>query len=294
MFIDQDDQIILMDLELNRLGLDDLKQLADIGIKTVYYHGAIPWGEMQPTAESPINYDRLDQYMVNIEQAGLRALIPFVYSLPQWKPDNWFLTREGLGIASYTNPTAGEEIDNLAKEIIARYDPKITQLIYAMPADGEFPVHFFPYSGSLPFANSVLSDFVVARQRIFAAQHGEIWTAFHTYTNPGWWDDLYSALQSNFPDCAHYAIQFTYYIHASNDIYNRINNTSEKFGIGYFGGSEYCSGLRGHTPICISQKQRGFITAPIHPFQSQHIQFEPWMIDELKWALSELKGERNA
>lgn len=289
MFLDPGDHILIMDLDTAPLTFDEKAKISQIGINTLYYFGSIRWDVMQPTEKSPINFDRLDRYIWDADSLGMKVLIPFFYQTPPWKNEDWYYNRKLYGIPNYCNPQAGCDIDEFAKQIISRYGPKVAQVVYAMPAAGEFPVHFDPTSGLLPFPNSVLVDFVVARQKVLAAQCGEVWTAFHCYTRPVWWHDLYSVLQREFPDCNHYGIQFTYYIHDSKIIYDWIADTSARYGIKYFGGSEYCQGLRKHTPLCIAQKQQGFITAPIHPFQTNH-RLETWMLDELSWANEQLRG----
>lgn len=292
-FLHRDDRIIIMDLEANRLTLDELKRIADIGIQTTYYHEAINWQKMQPTEDSPIDFGRLDEYIENIQKVGMKTLLPFLHRLPTWKPDKWYFTREKEGIPSYGNPQVGDDLDEFAKQIISRYDPQLFQLIYAIPGDGEFPCHFWPTAPDLPFPTRVLSDFVIERQRLLAQQHGEVWTAYHCYTEPVWWDSFYTALRTAYPVSQFYGIAFTLYIHNQGRIYDWYRRTSERYNMGYFGGSEYCQGLAKHTPICISQGHRGFITAPIHPFQ-EHKRLESWMLEDLMFANERLKEAANA
>ena len=53
-------------------------------------------------------------------------------------------------------------------------------------------------------------------------------------------------------------------------------------------GSQYCEGLIENTPKAIASGLRGFITGPLSTEDGHNkTEIEPWMIDNLKWSLSE-------
>lgn len=288
MFIEHNEHLIIMEEHVSPLTPFDLALLAGCGVKTVYYQASVRWQEMQPSESAGIDWRELDRRVEQAQKAGLRSLVPFVHELPTWKPDDWYFTRDGLGIPNYQNPQTGADLDEFARAIIARYPPEWFQLIYGMPADGEFPVEFWPYTNTLPFPNHVLADWVVARQRVLEAQHGEVWTAFHHYTGPVWIDDVYRALAGKFPNSRHYGIAFTHFVHNRPETQKALRHMRDAYGMRYFAGSEYVQGLRGHTGRCIGEGVWGFITCPTHSYQ-QYRTVEPWMLPEIALAMRELE-----
>jgi hypothetical protein len=288
MFMRPDEHIVIMEVGRNLNPVigphfmlpDEYKRLVDIGLNTIYHQHAIDWQEMQPTEESPIDFSLLDEYMETIIKTGCKALIPFFHTCPQWKTPEWYGFRGPYGIPNYGAAWVGEEIDNFAKLIISRYDPKYFQLIYAIPVDGEFPAEFGPNHRDIPFPWPWLANFLIERQRLLSQQHGEIWTAYHHYTSPVWFEPVHDALQAALPDVTHYAIQFTHFVHHRRVQVERLQWARDKWGIKYFAGSEYCQGLEKHLPLAIEQGIWGFITAPLYPGPCPE-RLDQWQVDAL-------------
>ena len=159
-------------------------------------------------------------------------------------------------------------------------------MIYAIPANGEFALHLFPAHGRMDYPMELFTSWVVDRQRLMELQHGEIWTAYHPYTDPEYWSPVYGALFSAFPFAKHYGIIFTYVQHIGRKhIRERIQENQKWEAMTYFAGTEYIQGMRENVPILKAGGARMF-TAPKHNFQ-KHRKIEPWMLEEIEWAISQ-------
>ena len=315
MFIEQDERIIIMDIggakgfkngievpELvvrpNLLPVDDLKHLRDIGIKTVYAQGMLDWNVIQPDLGAELNFDKLDEYIERMQQSGMKAIVPFIEVAPTWKTDDWYIRRDYYGIPNYRSEEAAMDYDAIAQALLPRYDKKYFQLTYGIPSGGEFAVHFHAYNSRLTLPGDeilptkVLVDWVIGRNSLLEPQHNEIWTAYHHLTHPVWMDELYNAMRVEFPSSEFYGIQFTYFgpVNRRRNMIPDLQHARDTWGIKYFVGSEYCQGLREHTPIAIEHGVWGFITSPFHFEQRQkYTNMEDWMFDELAWSLKQLQ-----
>lgn len=292
MFMPQNDRLIIMSDYINPLLPEEFIMLADAGAKTVFMQGGFLWREMQPTPESPINWTMVDDFIGNARRAGLRALIPFVCSLPDWFPPDWYYSREISGsahnIASYINPDVATAIDNLLAEAIARYSVGV-QFIFGMPSDGEFPTCFWPDRHDIDFSHEVLRDWVIARQRLFVLQSNEIWTAYHPYTRPAWWNCVYDGLKAAYPNSIHRQIVYTYWPHQqTNPDVEWYVQAQRGRGIGVFVGSEWVTGLRANMRWMQEAGLYGFLTCPNHYTQINK-RITPWQLKEIEWAVVELE-----
>jgi len=292
MFIEPDEYLIIMDMNDNdvnrRLTFDEMLMLKDAGVKTIYWQAAIRWEQMQPTPDAPFDWSRVDEYVEMIRRAGLKVLIPFIYSFPKWKPDNFFFSREvveqAYGVMSYTNPAVAAELDAMLKEAIRRYTADDVQLVYSIPCNGELAFHLWTFDNKCHCPEDVLVNWVIERQKIFEPQHGEIWTAYHPYTDPLYWKPIYNALFETFPQSKHYGIIFTYVQHGMRHFHTRIKENQER-GMTYYGGTEYIQGMRTNVPKLLSGNMR-MLTAPKHPYQKID-RVTGWAQDEIRWALEQ-------
>ena len=93
-------------------------------------------------------------------------LIPFIYSLPAWKPDEWFYSRSvqgaAYGVPVPDNDELTAEFDDFIAEIIRRYGGPDVQVIYAIPANGEFAFDL-ESSTQMPYPMKLWTDWVVNR-----------------------------------------------------------------------------------------------------------------------------------
>ena len=292
MFIEPNEHIIIMDMNDNlperRLTFNEMLILKDAGVKTLYCQAAIRWEPMQPTPDAPFSWEIVDHWVDKARRAGLKMLIPFIYSIPPWKPDNFFFSREAVeaayGVASYTNPEVSEELDDMIVKTIARYSGDDCQVVYSIPCNGELAFHLWTRDNQIHCDKDHLVKWVTDRQRLFEAQHGEIWTAYHPYTDPLYWNPIYDGLFAAFPDSKHYGIIFTYVQRNERHFFERIKANQDR-GMIYYGGTEYIQGLRNNVSKLMKGNMRMF-TAPKHPYQ--HIdKVDRWASDEIKWAIEQ-------
>ena len=289
MFIEPDEHLIIMDInereEGYSLSISDMRKLKDAGVKTLYFMGALRWNMMQPRADMPMNWARTDAFVERARTAKLKMLIPFLFSLPDWKPDDYYFSRATNGqlydVPNYDNPEVARELDEFMIEAIDRYGADDCQVIYSIPGNGEFALNG---NGRMDYPMEVFTDWVVARQRILVRQYDEIWTAFHPYYNPVYWRALYGALFSAYPLSKHYGIIFTYVQHKMPHIKELLDFTRHT-GMVYYGGTEYVQGMRENVPILKADKAR-MLTAPKHPYQ-KHQEVNAWMQDEIRWAIGQ-------
>lgn len=288
MFIQPDERLIIMDTFIRPLEADEMHALHLAGVKTVYYLG-IRWDKMQPTPGAPMDYSEIDAYIERARWAGLKVLLPFCWSFPAWKPDDWFYSREEIegsyGIMSYTNPTVAAEIDEFICTLINRYRGEDLQVVYALPCNGEFAFHKWPIDGFAHIDAFELAEWVCKRQELLAAQYGEVWTAYHPYTNPVYWRPVYDTLFERYFGCKHYGIIFTYVQHSQPHIKTLLDYNKQR-GMTYYVGSEYVQGIRSNMDKIKNNGMRIF-TAPKHPYQKND-QVDAWALNTIAWAIEEL------
>lgn len=295
MFIEPDEYLIIMDMNHGGgvdLTLEEMQVLKAAGVRTLYYQAAIRWDVMQPQPDRPMDWSVPDRFVNNARRAGLKMLIPFVYSLPPWWPDDFFYSRsvQGLayGIPNYANEEMTAIMDEFMVEVIRRYGGADCQVIYAVPANGEFAVDLFSCS-HMPYPMELFTDWVVKRQQILVKQFNEVWTAFHPYSNPVYWKPVYGALYSAFPFVRHYGILFTWVQHTTEAFWALQAWSKEYSQTVYFGGTEYVQGMKLHVPKLLAHDVR-MLTAPKHPFQ-QHRQIEDWMLPTIRWAIGQYEAK---
>ena len=187
---------------------------------------------------------------------------------------------------SYTNPQTAADIDDFASLIIERYKGKEAQLVYAMPCDGEFPVPI-PRGARMETSDADFAAWVVARQRQFEAQYGEIWGAFHFTCFPTYIPPTINALKEAYPESAHYSLQYKYWNQPHN-VHSAVRMAQETYGVKYYVGSEYIQGMKQVAPHAIAHGVR-FITSPIHSYQ-EHRRVKPWMLDVIRDTLRQYEG----
>jgi hypothetical protein len=270
MFIEPDEFLIVMDMNVGGridLTFEEMCLLRTAGVRTLYYQAAIRWDVMQPEPGLPMDWSVVDRFVENGRAAGLKMLIPFLYSLPPWKPDEWFYNRaiqgQAYGVPVIDNDEVTGELDEFMAETVRRYGGDDVQVIYAIPANGEFA---FDLESSIvmPYPMQMFTDWVVERQRPLVAQHGEVWTAYHPVSNPGYWKPVYGALFLK---------------------WNR-----QHINMTYFGGTEYVQGMRENVPKLVKGHMR-MLVAPKHPWQPNR-RIERWMLEEIQWALKQYQDER--
>lgn len=280
MFIGKDEHIIIMDECSHPLSQDALIRLRGSGIRTIYAQGLVYLERMQSTPFGQIDWSVIDVYMERIKKADLRVLMPDIYHFPMWMPNDWYFSHERAGIPSYTNADMAKYIDDYYHAILERYPYDWFQLVYGMPENGEFADSYLPRPDH-PIPPAQIAQFVVDRQKILSKQHNEVWTAFHWNGSPNYMDVVYTALKDNFPDCAHFAVQYTYYNQPPEiNMPVLIKRAQTLYNIRYFVGSQYCEGLRDNLENAVNFPL-DLLCAPIHSFTG-HQDIEDWMLDVIK------------
>jgi hypothetical protein len=270
---------------------DEMFMLRDAGVKTIYYQAGIRWDRMQPAPNEPVDWSNVDRWVEKGRKAGLKMLIPPVFSFPRWLPNEFFLSHEydrdsdAFGVPNYTNPDALDTMVDWVSNVIFRYAAEDVQVIYSMPINGEFVTELYPRTPYIPFDVQVLIDWNVKIQSMLAAQHGEVWTIYNSYINPVWWFDYFTGLREAFPPDKfdHYGYVFTYVQHIGISHVQRCLNFNQDARMIYFGGTEYVQGMRTNVPILKRHGAR-MLTAPKHPYQG-HKAVNEWMQNEIRWAL---------
>jgi hypothetical protein len=84
-FIQPDEFIILV--PDHNLTDDDLKRINETGVRTAF--GAIMWEEIETKAG--YNWDKLDEQIDRVKQAGMKSLLRCHDNAPDWFPDDWYL-----------------------------------------------------------------------------------------------------------------------------------------------------------------------------------------------------------
>jgi len=296
MFLQPDDHLIIMDMHADeperRLTADEMKRLCDAGVQTIFLQAAIRWDIMQPTPDAPFDWSYIDRWVEMARSAGLKMLLPFIYSFPRWKPDWWFFSRaqveQAYGVPSYTNQDVIGELTEMLHETIARYSAPDLQVFFSIPCNAELPFHLFTTDNACHVPEPVLLAWLIHFQTIFEAEHGEIWTAYHPYCDPVYWKPVYSTLFESFPHSKHYGFIFTYVQRREPHFFRALQYNQER-GLQYYGGTEYIQGLRANVPKLIGGNMR-MLTAPKHPYQ--HVKkIDDWAISEIKWALEQYQQD---
>lgn len=301
MFIEENEHVIIMEDDRFQFSLDDLKKLEDAGIKTIFLANVIKWNEIYTYK----NWTCIDSRIEKFSKTSLKVIIPFHgKDLPEkfrWQDkDGWLKQRPDYisfydfshFMPDYVNPEYALAVDDFYSDLYSKYNynsSRLTQFIYAIPDDGEFP--FFPHWPEQPISNDALLDFIYGRQHELIKQYGELWTCFHNQT--GLWNatyihTVYDMLKREWPRVNRYAIQFEHFIHMPpTQLY--VKKYAEDYGVRFFVGSNYVEGLQDNLYRGINQKIWGFLTAPMHRLNdTRHTKVEDWMIPVIQKANKEL------
>lgn len=129
--------------------------------------------------------------------------------------------------------------------------------------------------------------------------NNEIWTsAHHLMVQQGagngskfirWVLDAY---KQNFPEVKIHGIQYTVWVHGNNFNYRTmLKEDIAKYGIDFYGGAEYCDGIKHYLPALLASEFRGFIVAPFS-ILTDFQKLEPWMVENIKYANNAISGRQ--
>jgi len=303
MFLEQDEYIIIMEDLFSPFSSEDIKRVEEAGIKTVYVSTSIWWDKLHHSF-SMINWTDLDKRLEKLLNSNLKLLLPFYYTTPSWFPDSWYIHKHKLAthiLPNFGNTDFEWAVDNFADEILEHYSEykDRIQLTFSIPSGGEF-LWDAVQTSNYPMSDEMIINFVLNRQRHLVKQHGEVWTHLHNFLgDPMNWNNthlpvLYQAIRDEFPDVPFYSIQFAHFTcgHLQNrlDGQFKVKEYTEKFGIKFYVGSDYCEGLTTNFDALAEQKAWGFFTCPMHSENLvKHTSIEPWMVDTLRTTNEKIK-----
>ena len=297
MFITPDENVIIMEDLYNPFSVDDLHKLEDAGIKTVYLTHPICLEKVSPAPGRVLDWSSVDDKVEKYFKTSLKVLLPFYYTMPDWFYDDCYIQKHPTlldhNIPNYANLDYIDTVDGYISDALHHFNAYLdrVQLTYAIPAGGEF-LWDSNQVEPFPVHPDEITGFVVGRQTLLARQHGEIWTLFHNFLGDSMnWNNtqlpsLYAQLEKEFPSASRYSIQGAHfscgYI-TDKEKQMKVRTYKEKFGVQSFVGSDYCEGMIANFDAAIEQSVRGFLTAPLHHYNSKHPKsIEPWMVDAIR------------
>lgn len=327
-FVRDDEYILLMDLEDEKgitrgrpISAEDMQRLADIGVRTAVKY--VYWNLVQPKKDV-WDWSHPDRLVTKCLKAGMKAVLSAYVAPVTWGPDDWYTllaSRAKSGSLSLWCREAQDASDRFLQELRARYGPEVS-IFNAQLTNGEtiyhnepafYDVHAlesyrerfgakaFPSTTSLETEGWLRDTYVgtLVRQYSILLKGSEdqtIWTALNraiaTYTwlwgnGCKYMDDVYRGYLQAFPEATINQIYYTFFPHGPG-IWSQVMSDRRYYNLKIYAGAEYCEGLRNHVPLAVQQGLRGLILAPIHPF-TPHEKIEPWMIEDIHWAIGEFR-----
>jgi hypothetical protein len=300
MFLEPDEHIIPMESTVYPFSIDDLKMMEDAGIKTIYVTHTFYWDKIQKQDSYDEDWSYSDGRIEKYLYTNLKMMLPFYVTMPRWFPPDWYIDNshplDNHVIPNYANKELQYEVDDFADEILIHYSDirDRIHLTYAIPAGGEF-LWDANKIDNYPVSDEELFEFVIGRQRLLSEQYNEIWLLYHNFLgDPRNWNNvhlpfLYQALRDEFPDTPIYSIQGPHFSVGKKDYYtdeknqNKVTEYTDKYGIKFFVGPDYCEGMKKNIDKAISQKVYGFLPAPLGEENTVlHTSVEQWMVDDMK------------
>lgn len=302
MFLDLDEHILPMESIVHPFSIDDLKMMEDAGIKTIYVTHVFYWDEIQKQSCTALDWSSVDRRIEKYLHTNLKMMLPFYVTMPRWFPKSFYIDNTPKNptyvIPNYANEKLMETMDFLFFKIVFHYKDILDRIhiTYAIPAGGEF-LWDANLTHDYPVSDDDIFNFVIGRQKLLATQYNEVWSLFHNFLgDPNNWNNihlplLYQALREEFPDIPIYSIQGPHFSVGKKDYYTdeknqrKVTEYTDKFGIRFFVGPDYCEGIRKNIDKAIEQKCYGFLPAPLGEENTVlHTSVEQWMCDDMKYA----------
>lgn len=302
MFLNPDEHIIPMESTIYPFSIDDLWMMEDTGIKTIYVTHTFYWEKIWNRDTCDLDWSSADAKVEKYLHTNLKIMLPFYVTMPRWFPDGWYIDKSSEIdthiIPNYANKNLQETIDEFANEILVHYADirDRIHLTYAIPAGGEF-LWDANKIDNYPVSDEDLFEFVIGRQRLLSKQYGEVWSVFHNFLgHPMNWNNihlpyLYQAMRDEFPLLPIYSIQGPHFSVGKKDYYTdeknqaKVTEYTDKYGIKFFVGPDYCEGLLKNIDKAIEQKVYGFLPAPLGEENTVlHTSVEQWMCDNMRIA----------
>ena len=307
MFLDPDEHVVPFESTVYPFSIDDLLMMEDAGIKTIYITHIFYWDKMWERYSSELDWSIPDERIQKYLKTNLKIMLPFYVTMPRWFPPDWYLDNTPVDprhvLPNYANKNLQETIDEFFNQILIHYADirDRIHITYAIPAGGEF-LWDANLIDNYPVSDEDIFEFVIGRQRLLSRQHGEIWSVFHNFLgNPMNWNNihlpfLYQIMREEFPDLPIYSIQGPHFSVGKKDYYTdeknqrKVTEYTDKFGIRFFVGPDYCEGIRNNIDKAIEQKAYGFLPAPLGEENTiTHTYMEQWMCDDMMYANNKFK-----
>lgn len=311
MFLDPDEHIIPMESIVNNFSMDDLWMMEDAGIKTIYVTHIFYWDEIYNQLGGKLDWSRPDKRIEKYLHTNLKMMLPFYVTMPRWFPWDWYIDNTPKDprhvLPNYASRELQLAIDRFAEQVLEHYVDiqDRVHLTYAIPAGGEF-LWDANLTQNFPVSDEDIFEFVIGRQRLLSKQYNEIWLLFHNFLgDPNNWNNvhlplLYQAIRNEFPHTPMYSIQGPHFSVGHKDYYTeeknqkKVTEYTEKFGIKFFVGPDYCEGMKKNVDKAIEQKVWGFLPAPLGEENTvTHTVMEQWMADDMREVNKRFMGAYN-
>lgn len=316
--LNSDERLILMDMQVKyeaphiRLPADDIKALADAGIRTAMMF-CTNWGWIEPT-QGAYDWSYYDDRVKLLNDCGMKVILQTVTTFPEWMPADWLgrsETGEVIRMPNYYNREAWEYVLLYYRKIRDRYTSPTVEVASSWLTDSEtfWPNDFPTYDkyslaiyqekyhkmparcdqDFLDFIKDTQIKMYLDLQNIMADSiHNEIWTAMHPALSPYIsngclnYGSMASAFRLLHPSATMNHLYCTWV--QWGELWPIMRGDAFRFGENMFGGAEYCEGLPTTLPQAMDQGLRGLLINPCHPFTG-HERIEPWMLDRIKGAM---------
>ena len=307
-FIQDDDYILLMeDSYGGRFTQDDLKRLADSGIRTMLSYPF--WINIEPQM-GVYSWEETDNTIEKCRKAGIKCLFAAYDKPPKYFPPEWYIhTPEGnVHVGKFKERVISPwNAEGWAYHLafLEKFCNKVTaddvMCWRAVPRGAEA---MFPHDPARPHRQDgpyveTLLKMMLEEQDIFYRHHSshELWTCLHhAFDHQGTAGTEHSemlirAIRDKFPDFIHYCISYSQF---RRGVPGKKENLDEmhRLGLSMFAGSEYADGLLRNTDKAIAQGFRGLICGPIM-YLTKYRQMQDWMFDNFAWSIKrwrEAKG----
>lgn len=319
MFLLPDEHVILYENVATSYTLDELKRLAECGLRTMWvWHY---WQHMEPKKMGEYDWSKVEDTIERSSKAGLKLIMCVPASVPSCCPESWYLKcpsgrilNDGLLVAgfSYWNREAMDYRDRFIEMVCKTYASKTVLCASSFYAEGEY-FHPGPDTCKLAICDDAAVASLKAKPededvllwlhdtfRNFAIHNQKIYAQF----NPG--RELWQQLHWMFmvPQCGAEILLPLYletqavtgcdvhqlFCSAYGD--NDRLDIPLKFMGGGMGniwlGAGWAKGLRANTPSAIKNGFRGLFCAALHPFLP-YKRMEEWQFENFKWAIQQWK-----
>ena len=306
-FLQPDDHLIVMNLPdfvpnthgaCVSLTQDDLKRLADVGVRTVLNYSF--WRVLKSEG-----WRYLDTMVRDARRAGLRTLLAAYCEAPDdLAPQCYCRHADGQIGMNYSqhpalsiwSPEARAEIKAHYGELLQRYGNDDVTIMHAGMDAGEVVLprrqaclyddaartsHAAAAGGkpdparpeTLEWLKRSVVDYYLDIDALLVQQRGETWNALHPVLIKNnvangniAQEDVFAAEQAQWPDAARYLIQYTYWAHTKNGYKGIISRWVKKYGLQMIVEADHCTGLPKTAPQAIAKGFRGQVVAPVHPW----------------------------